>query len=174
MKNILCANKHEDNTSVKVVGISTDSHFSHLAWVSQPRKQGGLGGLNYPLVSDFNKQISRWKQIHWKHIILIFIVICLKNATNCIIQGLWCSDWGGWYCPERSFHCWSLRGAQVLFPFSISNELIFNHARDVCNNVFMHQANVNQRLACRQKCGWDSSSDQGFPVCGEEWGGSLL
>jgi len=43
----------------EVVGISTDSHFSHLAWVSQPRKQGGLGGLNYPLVSDFNKQISR-------------------------------------------------------------------------------------------------------------------
>ena len=58
-RNILWANKYEDNTSVKVVGISTDSHFSHLAWVSQPRKQGGLGGLNYPLVSDFNKQISR-------------------------------------------------------------------------------------------------------------------
>lgn len=23
------------------------------------RKNGGLGGLNYPLLSDFNKQISR-------------------------------------------------------------------------------------------------------------------
>jgi alkyl hydroperoxide reductase subunit AhpC len=43
----------------EVLGISTDSHFSHLAWISQPRKQGGLGGLNYPLVSDFNKNISR-------------------------------------------------------------------------------------------------------------------
>ena len=40
-------------------GISTDSHFSHLAWVNQPRKKGGLGGLDYPLVSDFNKNISR-------------------------------------------------------------------------------------------------------------------
>ena len=40
-------------------GISTDSHYSHLAWVNQPRKQGGLGGLDYPLVSDFNKNISR-------------------------------------------------------------------------------------------------------------------
>ena len=39
--------------------MSTDSHFSHLAWISQPRKQGGLGGLNYPLVSDFNKTISK-------------------------------------------------------------------------------------------------------------------
>ena len=30
-----------------------------MAWINQPRKQGGLGGLNYPLVSDFNKNISR-------------------------------------------------------------------------------------------------------------------
>ena len=37
--------------NTEVVGISTDSHFSHLAWINQPRKQGGLGGLNYPLVS---------------------------------------------------------------------------------------------------------------------------
>ena len=44
---------------VQVLGISTDSHFSHLAWVNQSRKQGGLGGLTYPLVSDFNKTISR-------------------------------------------------------------------------------------------------------------------
>ena len=36
---------------LQVIGISTDSHFSHLAWIQQPRKQGGLGGLNYPLVS---------------------------------------------------------------------------------------------------------------------------
>ena len=43
----------------EVVGVSTDSHFSHLAWIQQPRKQGGLGGLKYPLVSDFNKTISR-------------------------------------------------------------------------------------------------------------------
>jgi len=42
-----------------VLGVSTDSHFSHLAWVNQPRKAGGLGGLNYPLISDFNKNISR-------------------------------------------------------------------------------------------------------------------
>ena len=43
----------------EVVGVSTDSHFSHLAWINTPRKQGGLGGLDYPLLSDFNKGISR-------------------------------------------------------------------------------------------------------------------
>ncbi|KAH9500089.1 Peroxiredoxin-2 [Bulinus truncatus] len=42
-----------------VVGVSTDSHFSHLAWINTPRKQGGLGGLKYPLLSDFNKIISK-------------------------------------------------------------------------------------------------------------------
>lgn len=42
-----------------VIGISTDSHFSHLAWMNTPKKQGGLGGdLGYPLLSDFNKKIA--------------------------------------------------------------------------------------------------------------------
>jgi alkyl hydroperoxide reductase subunit AhpC len=27
--------------------------------INLDRKNGGLGGLNYPLLSDFNKQISR-------------------------------------------------------------------------------------------------------------------
>ncbi|KLO92347.1 putative thiol-specific antioxidant [Fusarium fujikuroi] len=31
----------EINTTV--LGVSTDSHFTHLAWVEKPRKQGGLG-----------------------------------------------------------------------------------------------------------------------------------
>ncbi|BFY98907.1 hypothetical protein BsWGS_01947 [Bradybaena similaris] len=44
--------------NTEVVGVSTDSHFSHLAWINTPKKKGGLGGLNYPLLSDFNKTIS--------------------------------------------------------------------------------------------------------------------
>ena len=42
-----------------VYGVSTDSHFTHLAWLQTPRKQGGLGDLNFPLISDFSKKISR-------------------------------------------------------------------------------------------------------------------
>ncbi|KAF7334627.1 2-cysteine peroxiredoxin [Mycena venus] len=43
-----------------VLGISTDSQFSHLAWSTQPRKQGGLGpDLKLPLVADKSMQISR-------------------------------------------------------------------------------------------------------------------
>src|SRR3954465_15007705 len=41
----------------EVLGCSTDSHFSHLAWIQQPRTAGGLGGLKYPLVADLTKKI---------------------------------------------------------------------------------------------------------------------
>ncbi|XP_065332011.1 peroxiredoxin-like [Cloeon dipterum] len=44
--------------NTKVVGVSTDSHFSHLAWINTPRKDGGLGGLNYPLLADLSHKIS--------------------------------------------------------------------------------------------------------------------
>lgn len=42
----------------EVVGVSTDSKFSHLAWINIPRAEGGLGDIAYPLVADFSKQIS--------------------------------------------------------------------------------------------------------------------
>ena len=42
-----------------VVGISTDSHFTHLAWVKTPRTAGGVGQLRFPLLADFSKDVSR-------------------------------------------------------------------------------------------------------------------
>ncbi|KAK9880569.1 hypothetical protein WA026_011808 [Henosepilachna vigintioctopunctata] len=42
-----------------VVACSTDSHFSHLAWVNTPRKQGGLGPMKIPLLADKSSSISR-------------------------------------------------------------------------------------------------------------------
>ncbi|KAL0575780.1 cTPxI [Marasmius crinis-equi] len=43
-----------------VLGVSTDSKFSHFAWASQPRKEGGLGpNLKLPLIADRNMSISR-------------------------------------------------------------------------------------------------------------------
>jgi alkyl hydroperoxide reductase subunit AhpC len=43
----------------QLLGISVDSHFSHLAWIKTPRAQGGLGGIQYPLIADLNKSIAR-------------------------------------------------------------------------------------------------------------------
>ena len=42
-----------------VYAVSVDSHFSHLAWTKQPRKEGGLGEVSFPLVSDLNKSIAK-------------------------------------------------------------------------------------------------------------------
>jgi len=44
---------------VQLIGVSVDSHFSHLAWRNTPRDQGGLGSIAYPLVADLSKQIAR-------------------------------------------------------------------------------------------------------------------
>lgn len=43
----------------QLLAVSVDSKFSHLAWTQLPRKQGGLGAMNYPIVADLNKSISR-------------------------------------------------------------------------------------------------------------------
>ncbi|KAJ3413189.1 Peroxiredoxin-1 [Chytridiales sp. JEL 0842] len=42
----------------EVVGASVDSEYSHLAWMNQPRKEGGLGDMKIPILSDITKKIS--------------------------------------------------------------------------------------------------------------------
>jgi peroxiredoxin (alkyl hydroperoxide reductase subunit C) len=44
--------------NTQVIGVSVDSHFSHLAWTNVSRKHGGLGKLNYPLLADLTKSIA--------------------------------------------------------------------------------------------------------------------
>ena len=46
----------EKNT--KVIAVSVDSHFSHLAWKQTPNNKGGIGNVQFPMVSDLNKEIS--------------------------------------------------------------------------------------------------------------------
>merc|ERR1712037_470670 len=46
------------DNNCQVVACSVDSHFSHLAWNNMPRNQGGLGGVEYPILADFSKQIA--------------------------------------------------------------------------------------------------------------------
>ena len=47
----------EKNTVV--LGVSVDSHFTHLAWRNTPRNQGGIGAIGYPLVADLDKKIAQ-------------------------------------------------------------------------------------------------------------------
>lgn len=46
-----------EKRNVQVIGVSVDSHFSHLAWKNTPVNQGGIGQIRYPLVSDLSKQL---------------------------------------------------------------------------------------------------------------------
>ncbi|MEJ2189712.1 MAG: peroxiredoxin [Acidobacteriota bacterium] len=43
----------------EVIGISVDSHFTHVAWKRTHVDDGGIGPIRYPLVSDLNKDIAR-------------------------------------------------------------------------------------------------------------------
>lgn len=44
--------------NTKVIGVSVDSHFSHHAWKAMPVNKGGIGNIQFPLVSDLKKSIS--------------------------------------------------------------------------------------------------------------------
>uniref|UniRef100_A0AAF5I4M4 thioredoxin-dependent peroxiredoxin n=3 Tax=Strongyloides stercoralis TaxID=6248 RepID=A0AAF5I4M4_STRER len=51
--------KEFKSLGAEAIACSCDSHFSHLAWINTPRKKGGLGDMEIPVLADFNKDISR-------------------------------------------------------------------------------------------------------------------
>jgi len=53
------AHKKFADINTEILGVSVDSQFSHLAWIQTERKEGGVGDLNYPLVSDLKREISQ-------------------------------------------------------------------------------------------------------------------
>ncbi|MCR3754725.1 MAG: alkyl hydroperoxide reductase, AhpC component [Candidatus Westeberhardia cardiocondylae] len=57
---IILFNKKYENIekrNTKIIGISCDSVFSHQKWRSTPLKEGGIGNIKYPMVSDIKKNI---------------------------------------------------------------------------------------------------------------------
>ena len=48
-----------EGIGAEVIGLSTDSVYSHRAWLQTPRDRGGVEGLNYPLAADITKRTSR-------------------------------------------------------------------------------------------------------------------
>jgi peroxiredoxin (alkyl hydroperoxide reductase subunit C) len=45
--------------NAEILGVSVDSKYAHLAWIQTERQSGGVGDLNFPLVADLTKEISR-------------------------------------------------------------------------------------------------------------------
>lgn len=44
--------------NTEVIGVSVDSHFTHLAWKNTPVEKGGIGNVQYPLVADLGHKIA--------------------------------------------------------------------------------------------------------------------
>lgn len=47
------------NRGVEVIGVSIDSHFTHLAWKNTAVNNGGIGQVAYPLVADIKHEICK-------------------------------------------------------------------------------------------------------------------
>ena len=47
------------NRNCEVIAVSVDSQYTHLAWKNTLRKQGGIGNVQFPMVADLSKSISR-------------------------------------------------------------------------------------------------------------------
>lgn len=59
---IIAFNKQLDefkSRNCEVIGVSVDSHFSHFAWKETKIENGGIGQIQFPLVADLKKEISR-------------------------------------------------------------------------------------------------------------------
>jgi len=50
--------KEFEKRNVAVVGCSTDTENSHLAWLSVPKNKGGIQGVTYPIVADVTKTVA--------------------------------------------------------------------------------------------------------------------
>ncbi|MDK3158025.1 peroxiredoxin [Kamptonema cortianum] len=44
--------------NAEILGVSTDSEFSHKAWVETDPKKGGLGPVKFPLYADTNRRVT--------------------------------------------------------------------------------------------------------------------
>ncbi|CAK9304960.1 unnamed protein product [Gordionus sp. m RMFG-2023] len=57
-----------ENLQTKIIACSVDSAYTHYAWVKTPRKDGGLGKINIPLMSDLNHNISKSYGVYSKEL----------------------------------------------------------------------------------------------------------
>jgi alkyl hydroperoxide reductase subunit AhpC len=48
-----------EKLGVQILGCSVDSKYVHLRWCETARKDGGLGGCDYPLLADLTRDVAR-------------------------------------------------------------------------------------------------------------------
>lgn len=55
------SDRYEEFTDLDcdIIGVSTDSKYSHRAWIQTSRDENGLGDIKYPLGADTTHKVSR-------------------------------------------------------------------------------------------------------------------
>ncbi|GFN46182.1 MULTISPECIES: peroxiredoxin C [Candidatus Regiella] len=48
-----------EKRDVEIIGVSIDSQFTHNAWRNTSTDEGGIGAVQYPMVSDVNHKITQ-------------------------------------------------------------------------------------------------------------------
>lgn len=71
-----------ESRNVQLLGCSVDSEFSHFAWLNTPKNKGGIQGVTYPILADFNKTIARDYDV-------------LHDASGAAFRGLFLIDKNG-------------------------------------------------------------------------------
>ena len=78
--------KEFSDNNCQLIGISIDSAFSHLAWKNTKVNDGGIGKIEYPLVADLDKSISRSYEV------LLDAGIALRGDAGIALRGLFLID----------------------------------------------------------------------------------
>lgn len=91
---ILAFNKKLDefkSRNCELLSISIDSKFTHLAWKNTPVENGGIGNVQFPMVADLNKEITRSYGIeHAASVALrgLFLIDPKGVVRHCVINDL--------------------------------------------------------------------------------------
>jgi alkyl hydroperoxide reductase subunit AhpC len=48
-----------EELDTEILGVSTDSVYTHRAWINMSREDNGLGKLNFPLAADLTHKVAR-------------------------------------------------------------------------------------------------------------------
>ncbi|XP_023287659.1 peroxiredoxin 1 [Orussus abietinus] len=133
----------------EIVAVSTDSEFSHFAWATTPRKQGGLGDIKIPLLSDKSHRISRAYGV-------------LDEEKGVPFKGLFIAD-----CKQVLRH---MAVHDVSIPRSVDEVLRLVNAcqyvdkyGDVCPAGL--SKNAEKRPQTESKCGAPGKISEYFAVC---------
>lgn len=75
----------------ELLSVSIDSKFTHLAWKNTKVEDGGIGQVQFPMVADLNKQISRDYGVLLNDVVALrglFLIDPKGTVRHCVINDL--------------------------------------------------------------------------------------